>query len=151
MPIITYIQSESCIPKAQHDATVHILKANTKLQLGIQLANLGDVMKCQAAFHQVSGLFDKALEVETNSVDALVQFVHVRTMLSLPGCREILERAQDLCRNNEEAIQICQTYGSTTPSFMARNSPKNLPSSKYIAGSFHTSNFPPFFGLALSP
>ena len=65
----------------------------------------------QAAFHQVSGLFEKALGVEPNSVDALVQLAHIRTMLSLPGCREILERAQGLCRNNEEAIQICQTYG----------------------------------------
>jgi len=96
------------------DAIPYVFKANTLAQKAMmhfsiaqQYNSQKDVMEGQNILKEVDELFEKAIELDANGIEALVHSAQLKTMMGdMKGSLGLSERALPLVRSRDEALEV---------------------------------------------
>lgn len=88
-------------------ASIMIQRANMEFQLSG--GSMDSRNSIQSSFLEAENLYKKALEIDSQALDALFQYAQFKTMIGDPvGAVELLDAALPLCRNRDEAYEFSQ-------------------------------------------
>lgn len=134
------LSNEGDIPKAfeildelvrkcdPEDSIPIVVKANILTRKAIddlQKANGNQdlMLEFQQRIKDVEALYEKAIEIEPNGVEAMSQYASLKTMFGLDnvGCQKLVKSALENARTRDEVQELSQLLLITTAQFDAMN------------------------------